>query len=84
MYNNSNYYSLIDILECSRTKEIFTEQEDMLLIELVEKQESANPDRYIDWQKIALKMPNKTAKQCRNRFRSYLDPAKKVKMSEKK
>ena len=47
----------------------FTAQEDELLKELVQEE---GPYK---WNKIASKMPGRTAKQCRDRFQNYLNPA---------
>lgn len=50
-------------------KNKFTSEEDEKLIELVN-----NNDREINWVYIANQMPNRSARQCRERYQNYLSP----------
>ena len=53
--------------KCGRTK--FTPEEDKKLIELVSKFKGEQ-----DWVYIASKMPKRSIRQCRERWKNYLDP----------
>lgn len=56
--------------EKRRTKNLFTTEEDNKLRRLVESFASSKPN----WDKIAQKLKNRTARQCRERYLNYLDP----------
>ena len=55
------------VCECRRR--VFSTEEDKLLAELVQSQQCTN------WMQIAQKMPNRTARQCRDRWLNYLCPS---------
>lgn len=50
------------------TKSLFSAEEDMLLVSLVSKFGTSQ------WKLIAEFLPNRTTRQCRERYRYYLDP----------
>ena len=55
--------------KCGRSK--FTPEEDKKLIELAEKY----PNNEQDWVFISSKMPKRSIRQCRERWKNYLDPS---------
>ena len=50
-------------------KHKFTPQEDYLLLQLVQKHGAYN------WKYIASQIPNRNSRQCRERYRNYLNPS---------
>ncbi|KAK8887792.1 hypothetical protein M9Y10_038849 [Tritrichomonas musculus] len=63
---NALQYNNLGNVKMSRSK--FTPQEDATLKELVAKYGSTK------WSEIAMKLPNRTGRQCRERWKNYLAP----------
>ena len=66
--NNSQSNSSAVTLSSSCARRKFTEEEDQILSQLVSEM---GPRK---WDQIAKRMPNRTARQCRDRYSNYLIP----------
>ncbi|EAX89948.1 Myb-like DNA-binding domain containing protein [Trichomonas vaginalis G3] len=61
--------SIIKIQRTVRVKRNFSKQDDERLLKAVQQNE------FIDWKEIAHKVGGWSARQCRERWKNYLDPA---------
>jgi hypothetical protein len=58
----------MDLKSTNKTRNVFDDHEDERIRQLVGKHGSDN------WKQVADEMPGRTARQCRERWMSYLDP----------
>lgn len=65
----SSYNTSTNESPLKRRKQIWTEEEDLLLVKLIKKHGAKK------WGKIASKMKNREGKQCRERWHNHLDPS---------
>lgn len=64
--------SALSRIKAAPPRQKFTNAEDIRLRAIVLEYKETNEK--IDWIRIARKMDNRTARQCRERFQNYLDP----------